>query len=45
MLSGDSCTGDLTSRLQELGGALTSNWDWAWSTTLDRALEQAIGML
>jgi len=42
----NSCTADvLKNRLQELGGAITSNWDWAWLTTLDRTLEEAIGML
>lgn len=41
-----SCTVDvLHRRLQELGGAICNNWDWAWLTTLDRALDEAIGML
>jgi len=40
----NNCTEDvLRSRLQELGAAIASNWEWAWLNTIDGALEEAIG--
>lgn len=43
-LDWNSCTEDaLKSKLQELGNAIASNWEWAWQSTIDGVLEEAIG--
>jgi hypothetical protein len=42
----DSCSEDaLRNRLHHLGGAITNNWEWVWSTTIDESVAEAIGML
>lgn len=42
----DNCQDDtLKSRLHHLSSAITNNWEWAWSTTIDGSVEEAIRML
>jgi salicylate hydroxylase len=42
----DNCQDDeLRNRFNHLDGAITNNWQWAWSTTIDESVEEAIRML
>jgi len=42
----DNCEDDeLRGKLHHLGNAITNNWEWAWLTTIDESVKEAIRML
>jgi len=42
----DRLSGDyLWSKLQQLSRTFTRNWEWAWTTTVDGSLKEAVRML
>ncbi|KAF8888107.1 salicylate hydroxylase [Infundibulicybe gibba] len=45
-LNFDTLSGDrLREKLHQLGETFTKNWEWAWTTTIDSSLQQAIQLL
>ena len=42
----DNCADDvLKNRLRHLADVIMTNWDWAWSTTIDQSVEEALQMI
>ncbi|OAX37336.1 FAD/NAD(P)-binding domain-containing protein [Rhizopogon vinicolor AM-OR11-026] len=44
-LTGQQCTFQVDVPLHELGDAMAKNWEWAWLTELDDALEEAVKLV
>lgn len=36
---------DLADKLQRLGDTFTKNWEWAWTTSADAMIHEALRML
>jgi salicylate hydroxylase len=44
-LNGQLCALQTNVPLHKLGNTITKNWEWAWLTELDDALEEAIKLV
>jgi salicylate hydroxylase len=45
MRTGQQCAFQEDIPLHELGDTITKNWEWAWLTELDDALEEAVRLV